>query len=196
MALIPHYLPGSSGPFPAVLDPAGVPAGNRITAAELATGRATLGAWVRANTTGRRISLALAQSTDGGTTFPDNLRADTPWRDAPTDWTWLEFGTVHVAPGMTHAYPLIGYARWSGPAPATGEQLDITGLTVVPAATLADAWHLNTAGARIVTSAIPAGILGHIRVSDDRDWLEVRDTYPTWTDVDADNTDWDDVSQP
>lgn len=43
---------------------------------------------------------------------------------------------------------------------------------------------------------LPAGIVGHLRISDERDWQEVHDTWDTWQEVDDENTDWADVLTP
>lgn len=44
--------------------------------------------------------------------------------------------------------------------------------------------------------ALPAGLIGHLRISDERDWQEVYDTWPTWQGAEGDNTDWADVLTP
>lgn len=43
---------------------------------------------------------------------------------------------------------------------------------------------------------LPAGIVGHLRISDERDWQEVYTHWPKWQGVHDQNTDWADVLTP
>jgi hypothetical protein len=49
---------------------------------------------------------------------------------------------------------------------------------------------------RRILAAIPAGIKGHLRVSDVRSWQDVDDDYPSWGAVNDANANWADVLTP
>jgi hypothetical protein len=68
-------------------------------------------------------------------------------------------------------------------------------------------WKVGTAGApetydidpearRRILAAVPAGIKGHLRVSDVRSWQDVDDDYATWGAVNDGNVNWADVLTP
>lgn len=47
-----------------------------------------------------------------------------------------------------------------------------------------------------LASNIPAGLRWDYQAVDERDWVEVEETWETWADVEAANANWDDVNVP